>query len=62
MEHFEKNPGPTRTLGRALCEKPYRSSRPLFARLSKCQKLLRKICDDFDGILFTSTGVTGQQK
>ena len=48
--------------GRALCEKPYRSSPPLFARLSKCQKLLRKNWDNVDGILFTHTSVTGQQK
>jgi len=55
LRTFEKNPGPTRTLPRALCEKPYRSSPPLFARLSKCQKLLRKNWENFDGILFTHT-------
>ena len=62
LRNFEKNPGATRTSGRALCEKPYRSSPPLFARLSKCQKLLRKNWDNVDGILFTHTSVTGQQK
>ena len=29
MEHFEKNPG--QNAGRALCEKPYRSSPPFCA-------------------------------
>jgi hypothetical protein len=44
MEHFEKNPGPTRTSGRGPFAKNPTDLVPLFVRLSKCKKLLRNLC------------------
>jgi hypothetical protein len=41
LRNFEKNPGPTRTLSRALCEKPYRSSPP-FCAPEQVQKTFEK--------------------
>jgi len=41
MEHFEKNPGPIRTLGEPFAKKPYRSSPP-FCAPEQVQKTFEK--------------------
>ena len=49
---------PSQNSGRALCEKPYRSS-PLFARLSKCEIFWEIPVSIWDGILFREQDALG---